>query len=484
MKRSVILILADGARYDVFEELLQAGRLPNISEHIVQRGDYRRMTTVFTSTTGPAYLPFFTGCFPGTANLPGIRWFDKKAYATKPFYSPHRFRSYCGWEGFFMNRDIRPDLKTLFDLTEAPINVFGPITRGLPSGSNQRPLHKAWLMARAHSNGQYEPVDQKALKIFLNTMPNESEFCFLVLPGIDGISHNTFPRHERTIKAYQFLDQAVGEIVKKLKEYRRYDSTVIGICSDHGLTQTHTHFDVPVFMEKVLNIPTLYYTNIFKMNPQASAHVSGNGMVHIYFKNGDWLKPCYYEDMIRMSPDMVQEFLSKEAVDLVVTKTSGGYVRVDSTRGSAVIKELGEKIEYRVLSTDPFGFQKLPNIMTYDEALEKTFDTDYPDAIVQTAQIFRSERCGDLLLSAKIGYDLRFKWESPEHKSSHGSLHREHMMTPFCLSHPVSRPLLRSADVFPSILNLLGKKIPDGIDGKSFIKAAPVMQAFQASVAL
>ncbi|NUM79698.1 alkaline phosphatase family protein [bacterium] len=480
MKRSAILILADGARYDVFEELLHAGRLPNIREHIVQRGDYRRMTTVFTSTTGPAYLPFFTGCFPGTANLPGIRWFDKKAYATKAFYNPHRFRSYCGWEGFFMNRDIRPDLKTLFDLTDGPINVFGPITRGLPAGRNQRPLYKAWLMARAHGNGRYEPVDRKALKIFLKAMHGESEFRFLVLPGIDGISHNTFPRHARTIAAYEFLDRAVGEIVKKLKESRRYDSTIIGICSDHGLTQTLTHFDVPVFMEKTLNIPTLYYTNIFRINPQASAHVSGNGMIHIYFKNGNWLKPCYYEDMIQMHPNAVEEFLAKDAVDLVISKTAGGYIRVDSARGSALIKELAGAVEYRVLNGDPFGFSKLPEVMTYDLALEKTFDTDYPDAIVQTAQIFRSERCGDLLLSAKVGYDLRFKWESPEHKSSHGSLHREHMMTPFCLSHPIQKAFLRSADVFPSILNLLGKEIPDGIDGKSFVSMPAVSHVLPA----
>ncbi|HNO11813.1 MAG TPA: alkaline phosphatase family protein, partial [bacterium] len=146
------MILIDGARYDVFERLLAEGRLPAIQEHIVARGAYRRMTTVFTSTTGPAYVPFLTGCFPGKANLPGIRWFDKTAFAEKPFWNPHRFRSYCGWEGFFMNRDINPNIKTIFDLTENPINIFGPITRGILKNNNRGPLKKAWMIARAHSN--------------------------------------------------------------------------------------------------------------------------------------------------------------------------------------------------------------------------------------------------------------------------------------------------------------------------------------------
>jgi hypothetical protein len=467
--KSAILILADGARYDVFEDLLHQGQLPHIQKHIVDRGSYTRMTTVFTSTTGPAYIPFFTGCFPGTANIPGIRWFDKKMYAAKSFLNPHRFRSYCGWEGLFMNRDLRPDLKTLFDLTENPINVFGPITRGLPRKNDKRPWFKAYLMAEAHRTGFYERMDENAVYLFLKHLDEESQFRFLVLPGIDGISHNTYPTHERAIQAYRTMDQAVKQIAEKLQAQNRYASTLIGLCSDHGLTPTHAHFDVPVFMENELGISTLHYTNVFRRNPQASAQVSGNSMVHVYLKNGDWSKPCFYEEIIGMKNNLVQVFLKQEAVDLIMTKTKEEQIRIDSARGAAWIKEKNGTIHYEVLSGDPFGFSPLPKMMPFQECLEKTWESDYPDALVQIAQIFRSPRCGDLLLSAKMGYDFRLKWERPEHKSSHGSLHREHMMTPFCLSHPIGKKFLRTADVFPSLLQALGKTIPEGIDGKSFL---------------
>ena len=40
-------------------------------------------------------------------------------------------------------------------------------------------------------------------------------------------------------------------------------------------------------------------------------------------------------------------------------------------------------------------------------------------------QIFKSARCGDIVISAETGYDLRRDFELPEHKSSHGSLKRD-----------------------------------------------------------
>ena len=55
---SAIILLADGARADVFERLLAAGELPAIERHIVARGGYSRATSTFTSTTIPAHLPF------------------------------------------------------------------------------------------------------------------------------------------------------------------------------------------------------------------------------------------------------------------------------------------------------------------------------------------------------------------------------------------------------------------------------------------
>src|SRR5690349_15539378 len=90
-----IFLLLDGARADVFQELLAAGELPNVSRQIVERGAATMATTVFPSVTGVAYAPYLTGCFPERTNLTGVRWMDREKYATRPM-SINRFRNYSG----------------------------------------------------------------------------------------------------------------------------------------------------------------------------------------------------------------------------------------------------------------------------------------------------------------------------------------------------------------------------------------------------
>ncbi len=465
---SALLMMVDGARYDVFGRLLNENALPNIQEHIVARGTYTRMTSVFTTTTGPAYVPFLTGCLPGTANIPGIRWMDKKAYAERSVFYPYRNRSYCGWENFFINRDLRADMPTLFELVNNPMNIFGPITRGLPKKNNKRAWRRSYALSKAHHRVTYEQADALALQTLLESLREESEFRFAVFHAVDGLSHNLHPEHERVLGAYRFVDNAVGLIAAELKKQNRYDATLLALCSDHGLTATHTHWDVASFFEKELNLKTLYYPKIFRRRPEAAVHISGNSMAHVYFKNHDWAKPCYYEEIIAMPGDRINCLLKQDAVDIILTKTRDGRIRADSRRGAALLSEQDGHIHYAPIGSDPFGFDPMPDTMSFYETLERTYDTDYPDALLQAAQIFRSPRCGDLLISAAPGHDLRDRWEIPEHHASHGSLYKAHILTPFCISRPIQPRLLRSADVMPSLLQLLGKSIPERLDGRSF----------------
>src|ERR671925_2036919 len=111
--RSALIVLADGARPSAFEELLAAGELPSIREHIVERGSYRRATSTFTSTTGPAHVPILTGRFAGTAEIPGYRWFDRAAYRPEAWPGHWCMRSYNGPEALLLNRDLAPAARTL-----------------------------------------------------------------------------------------------------------------------------------------------------------------------------------------------------------------------------------------------------------------------------------------------------------------------------------------------------------------------------------
>jgi hypothetical protein len=107
--------------------------------------------------------------------------------------------------------------------------------------------------------------------------------------------------------------------------------------------------------------------------------------------------------------------------------------------------------------------------MSSEEALANSFNTEYPDALLQIIQLLEAPRTGDLVLSAAPGYDLRARHENPEHRSSHGALFRDHMLVPLVMNAKVNKEYLRTVDIFPTILSALGYPVPSNIDGISLV---------------
>ena len=115
-ERRATIILLDGARPDVFAHLAAAGDLAHISRHVLEPGGMVPAATVFPSTTGVAYLPFLTGCYPGTCNVPGNRLLDRAHYSARWWRDRRYARSYCGYQGGLLNQDVRSRIPSLFDL--------------------------------------------------------------------------------------------------------------------------------------------------------------------------------------------------------------------------------------------------------------------------------------------------------------------------------------------------------------------------------
>lgn len=470
-----IMILADGARPDVFEELCARGELPSVEECFKNGGRFAPATSVFPSTTGPAYLPFLTGNYPGTCNLPGIRWFDKKIYGEgKPRFK--RFRSYVGFESFFLNHDIDLETPTLFQYFQHPVNIFSSINKGTTFKANKSKHSRIWYWYYAHLTDRWALVDQAATEKLLQAIDEEMDFAFVVYPGIDEYSHFSHPQSEKVLDAYRYLDRALGEILKKLKQKSCLDETLIVLVSDHGLSQTHQHFGLAAYLEEK-GLKTFYYPKIFKWNFEAASMVSGNGMLHLYFQDlahlkaarGGWQGRTPFEDLEAQRGKLLADLLEQPAVDLLASQCLDASVMLCSRRGKAKIRMEEGELFYEVLTKDPFGYPELPHKMSSQEALENTFKTDYPDALLQLSQIFRSARSGDVIISAASGWDLRKRFEHPEHKSSHGGLIKEHILIPFYCNAALSNQPVRSVDVFPTVLKLMGKSIPTGIDGVSLL---------------
>jgi len=465
-----IFLLLDGARADVFGEMLTAGVLPNVARHVVEPGRLATATTVFPSVTGVCYATYVTGCFPGSTNLPGVSWLDRQQYAHKKM-SLSRFRNYVGPGHFFMDRDLSPEVRTLFELLRPSRNIFGTISRGTGIRRNAFLVRRVPFALGFLATGDWRPIDARSHAFLLRTAERRPDrFTFHSTLQIDEHSHHDGPFSPRAREGYHAFDRAVGALAQRLRRAGRLERTLLCVCSDHGHSEVSEHFDLAGFFTK-RGLRTMYYPKAFQhwFRCEAAVMVGGNSMGHIYLRGAGWDADEPSEARLARVPGVIDDLLAEAAVDIVAWRGAHG-IEVRSRRGGATISLDGDAVAYAVHAADPFGYPSLPARMTTTEVLERTQATDYPDGPVQLAQIFGSARAGDLVISAAPGWDL-MATEKRAFRSGHGSLHKDHMRVPFALSHRFEDRPVRSVDAFPTILELLGEAPREGIDGRSLVSA-------------
>ncbi|PAW95202.1 hypothetical protein CKK33_17520 [Mucilaginibacter sp. MD40] len=457
-KKRVLFYLVDGAHAEVLPELLEQGHLPNI-QRIINEGSYRKATTCFPSTTGPAYLPFLTGHFPGTMDITGIRWFDKKEFKRTRF-NKMAMRSYCGPEAAWFNTDMPADKPTLFELMGESYNLYNMITRSVPDEYDLGKKGKGPLYMKAHFKLRHHPVDIQGHGRVMEMLNSGKDFDFLfaVFPSVDWDSHYHHIRDERTVEAYKIVDRSLGEVRAKLEEQGRWDDTLFVMTSDHGLTPTTKHLDLGDWMT-AQGLKAVYYPVIWKTNPKSAVFISGNsfGAIHLLNHKGDHVLR-ESEIMQTMGADKLELLVKEEAVDFAIYRGDDEDTFIVHNRnGKARIAVKDDVFTYEPLTADVLKYGGKIEATGHREILAKTFDTDYPDAVFQIYQLFRSRRAGDIVISATVGYDLRDFWEYPEHKGSHGSLHRHHIHVPLIYNQKGWKDFpARTADLFDSILKWKG----------------------------
>ena len=461
----LIFLLVDGVPYDIFNGLVQDGDLPNIQRHVVERGGLKRAVSVFPSTTGPAFIPFLMGLYPGTANVPGIRWLSKADYG-----QPHRYHSpgicsYMGVDGLAFSKDL-PTKSTLFNHFSSVSNIYNLLTQGCPSSRNLTRRVKLPMYAYAHFGHRWKHVDAVASKMLLKAVDEGDEFVMCLFPGVDGYSHLSHTRSDAVLASYRAIDTTVGDLCHSLQQSGTYERTLIVITSDHGMSNTHTHIDIPRSLDGH-GWRCLHYPLLWKRNVKCASFISGNGMGHIYFKNtrNAWGGRLPAEQLIEMGA--AEALLELEGIDFVAAQSGHGSIVVCKPDGTGEISYSDSKISYRYIGTDPLGYGKSYKRLSFREALVETYASDYPDGLVQLWQLFQSPRTGDLVVSAQPGYDLRARYEYPQHYSTHGALAAPQMYVPLATNMPLTTEYVRTVDVFPTILAQFGQTLADSeIDGQ------------------
>lgn len=477
--RRVVFVLIDGARADVFRELLERGDLPHIARSVVEPGGFTVGTSVFPSTTGVAYIPFLFGRYPGTCNVPGIRWLDRAGAAQGTGWRAqwHAARSYCGAQAGSINRDIHAG-PSLFDLVPESAAICTPVTRGLRAGAHRMPLQRAILGAAAHYLGTYPALDRAVAGAWLAAAREPWRFLFVVFPGPDGLTHLKDPRHPAVLASYRAVDAALGAFVARIAGTG--EPPTIFVAADHGASVMREHCDVAVQLE-AWGIPTLRHPmHVWRRGARVATMVSGNASVQLYFEPRDGRAAP--RTAAELPDDVVTRLLALPAVRLAACRDDRSGVVVRSGSDRARVSETDDgQVRYEPLAGDPLHLgTSVPLELGDREMLARSRESDLPDAPRQLLQLFRSPRAGDLVLAAGPGSDFRGPWEIPEHKAGHGSLIADHMEVPIAASVPLPALPLRTVDLMPAMLEHLGIEFPPaeerGLDGVGFSRLAPPVE--------
>lgn len=464
-----VLVLIDGARADVLNELLGRGELPNLARWVIEPGGQGVGTTVFPSTTGVAYIPFLFGRYPGSVHIPGIRWLDRRGAAGGWREQWRAARSYCGVQGGWLNRDIAPG-PSLFDLVPESIAICTPLTRGLGRGANRIPTRRMILGSAAHYLGTYPALDRAVARAWLDAVNEPWRFLFVVFPGVDGISHLKDPWHPTVLESYRFVDRALGAFITRVKATKS-EPPALFVVSDHGMTVMREHCDPAVLFERE-GIPTVRHPlHVWRRKAQVATMVSGNASVQLYFEPRSGRDRPRTESEIPAA--LLDRLLELPAVRLAACRDDSGGVIVRTRNARARLTEASGLVSYAPGDGDPLG---LGGLLELDdrEMLARTRETDVPDAPRQLLQLFQSSRAGDVVLAAAPGADFRGPWEIPEHRAGHGSLIAAHMEVPILASVALPEAPVRTVDLMPTILERLGVAVPPGVafDGVPFSRLA------------
>ena len=464
-----LLLLVDGLRPDMAEARLEAGELPHLAE-MLRCGGRTRAITVFPSTTSVAYLPFLTGCTPGTCNVPSIRWLNREAYRGRWWRDRAAVRSYCGYQAPQLDEDIAPDVRTIFELVPESIGLFTPIARGLTSDRDPSRRERQLWGAVAHYAQWHQPSDDAVSRHLLRAVEGSARFVFAQFPAVDGYTHQTHPDADPVRRSLRRVDATVGAVRERLNARGELASTLILVVSDHGSATVHTHLDLADWFRRQ-GVPTLSHPVLWEREPRAAVMVAGNGSAMVYARPGQPRQDRWPVERLRQADafgsanDLVAALLREPAVALVAAETAEGGLWVSDAAGAATIRRTPRGIRYEPLTGDPLG-RGGPRSGTAREWLEATWDDPYPDAAYQLLDQFAAQRAGDLLVVAREGFDFRKRFEIPEHLAGHGSLIRVHMQTPVWSSEPLAAEPLRTVDLFPAMLDWLDVPAPARMDGE------------------
>ena len=435
---------------------------------MLEEGGLYEITSVFPSVTGPAYIPFLMGRHPGSIGMPGLRWYDRSRIDCR---GPGHSRSYVGIDMRLADGDLDPAAPTIFELVPNSLAAMSVVTRGLhPSRCFTRgpafAARTAWTHFRGDVSGWLD-IDRYVARRLLQSMrERRPDFVFAAFTGVDKVSHARGHASEEVLAALRIVDDTVAEMRRDLEAAGTWHATRLWVVSDHGHTPIAAHEDLAGILRQLGHRP-LAHPWVWARDPLTAVMVSGNAMAHIYL-DLQTRRRRWWPSLASQWSALADTLLARDSTDLLLLLYADSRCEIRSRLGgSAMLGWKDDVYSYRPGTGDPLGIGEHASISA-DDSHAVTLASEYPDALVQIASLASSTRSGDMIVSAARDWDLRAGFEPIPHVSSHGALHRDHMLVPLLANRPLPVPPLRTVDLMAIALDALGVPRPRGLEGRSY----------------
>ncbi|MBC8233787.1 alkaline phosphatase family protein [bacterium] len=525
----VILLIVDAGRADVFYNAIRSGELPNIKEHIYDRGTHVENALVaFPTLTLALHPTIMTGYYPGHHGIISNVWFDRKTRTKRDYPAP-------GVDILRYPKDL--EKYTIFELLSdiKTAAIFENCNRG----ATYKKL-PAFVTIKLSVRGQLEKIIPLSY-MGVDTMAAEATIDMIRKPAKkrprlivtwffanDKLSHGYGPESSEADVGRKNLDKQIGRIVQALEKKQIYDRTTFILTADHGQSATTKHWNIGKFIADDLGIdvkekynlmdkyitefdiaisPLQDFGGLEELDELVQAHkrilkperyeavvcASGNSFAQIYMAYKDEKNNTHWDkkpplSLLRDYPvrqgriDLIDKFRRLEAVDFLCVQDTPGKIHIFSKDGESVIKRKSDEYAYSVVNgIDPLGY-KDDNLCSHlvdsgfhsaDEWLEHTCDALRPNGPEAISQVFDSDKCGDILISAAQDWEICEDYYP--HKGDHGRLIREDVRVPLIIGgYGIKKGSLKYAritDVCPTILEILGYRYDSKFVGKALFSS-------------
>jgi len=493
----VILILIDDVRSSHLFDLIDKGKLPNIAQIANNGISSQNCITSYPSITFPCYsnviIGSYSGYFPTEGSgIPMYHWVGRSDPPVENKKFPIIRNAGKGSHLLKLNNDLGSNCQTIFE--QAGDGNFLSSLNLVNRGSKLIPPKEYTSSSILKGIGA---VFKDPKSIFNDR--NVPKVTVAYVPKTDDLMHHKGFDHPEYISELINCDKYIGNLIEILKNTGYYESTAVGIISDHGNFKAENMYDIePFFRENGL---VQYQPR--KGTGDFDATIGSVGFFN--FKGKTWFHHPTIEELKNFVPtgpgsknlNLFETLWKIPGVKSMCFRddnnTSDEGVIYLEHRDEKTGRMLKDKIEYEGHGIkqktkyipdekDFYNYSEHEESArlldnkghTIDEWLNATNQIDFPMIVDQVPRYFKNPRSCDIMTSTLGEYG--FGYEHGETKAYYPYSHdiglKKSMTVPFIIGGSPNIPKMelaycKTTDMVPTLLNLIGEKPHYSVVGKS-----------------